>query len=115
MPNIREFEKKLIERKYTEVSENIDGDVITFRLRRLTAKEWLDCTSAARHRESEAGIRMVAWSLVDENNDPIYANEEGVQIVSQFSPGIVLKLVDAVTTLSGLKTEDDKRSDFRKT
>lgn len=98
--------RDLVERRRVrEVKLRIDGEEVTFRLRSLTAREWLECVAAGvvdGEPQLEMMPRFVAYSLVDESGNAPLANEEGVVRVSEWDASIVRALFEAVSELNGM-------------
>jgi len=99
---LRDLSRRLSTRRYREVPVETSEGVITFRVRNLSALELMECQLASQDITDPNSItpdymaRLVAWSLVNEQNEAIFANEEGVQGVSQWDFYVVKSLFDVV-------------------
>ena len=100
---LRELSKRLSTRRYITVPVHIDGAVYEFRLRNLSGLEWQQCIEACRDPIDktllgpEFGPMIVAWSIVDDDNQPIFASEEGVAEVSCWDGAILTELFKAAS------------------
>jgi len=96
--------RKLKQRKLAKISVEVDSEVMDFYLRSLTAKEWMEITASSfvdDQIQPEAMSRYVAYSLVDEQGNPIMDNEEGVVEVSEWPYSLVKELFNEVQKLNG--------------
>jgi len=100
--------EKARRRRYRDVEIEVDGEVLKFRLRSLTAREWLEATSASYVDEivqPDMMARFVAYAIVDENGESPLANEAGVAAVSEWDAAITRKLFEVVQELCGMSSE----------
>lgn len=101
---MRNLYSKLRQRKYSTVTIQTDHGSMEFRLRSLTAREWMEITSTVfvdDQMQPEAIARYVAYSLVDEQGNPLYDSEEGVVEVAEWPYAVVRRLFDEVQRLNG--------------
>jgi len=98
---LRALSKRLATRRYKTVDIEIDGQIVPFRLRNLSALEWRQCTEACKDDVDpnslapEFTAMVVAYSLVDDDNEPIFANEAGVVEISAWDGFVVQTLFNA--------------------
>lgn len=105
MSNVFERAKR---RRYREIEIPLDEETLKFRLRSLNAQEWLEATAASYVDETmqpDAMARFVAYSIVDDEGNPLLANEAGVVAVSEWDAAIVRKLFDQVQDMCGMNEE----------
>ena len=108
MTQLREAIERLRSRRYRDVDIERDGETYRFRLRSLNAREWYECAAASTidgQMQPDFMARFVAYSLVDANNEPSMANEEGVVLVSQLDATVIQKLFGVVQDMNGMSVE----------
>lgn len=105
--------QKLRRRKTKTVTIDHEGETFTFRLRSLTAREFVACSQASllgNEMQDDFFARFVAWSLCDENGEPTHASEEGTEEVCSWPWHVVKALYDAVNELNNANADPSKNS-----
>jgi hypothetical protein len=97
-----------------EVPEWADGEATTVRIKGLSGTEVDDYEASILKMKrgkpdvtlKNATARLVAWTLVDENNSRMFVNEAEVAVLGRKSSIALQRCFDVASKLSGLRPED---------